>query len=95
MNTPDTEWEKNTQERLVELLHNFNLECVKEPYDGEPLHRRARKNHYVTLIQDEIHSLLSSRDTYWKERVEEIMKLDIGDCSPTRTALQALLDNLK
>lgn len=77
--TPDTEWEKT-----VDSWRMFS--------DSDLIHY----DYYtVKTIKDFIRTLLTSRDTYWKERLEEIMKLDIGDCSPTRTALQTLLDNLK
>ena len=57
MNTPDTEWENEFDERFGDT---FRLCC-----DDETL---------SPVIKGHIRTLLSSRDTYWKERVES------GEC---------------
>ncbi len=64
MNTPDTEWEKELRKNLIEFgsrcywygeeTGDYDLSCMEE-YEPETL--------------DKIMNLLSSRDTYWKERV--------------------------
>ena len=72
-NTPDTEWEE-IKDEIYTLLHEFHGECVKEPFDGEPLQRRARKNRYTDTIFNIFTVLLTSRDTYWKERVRKLEK---------------------
>ncbi len=73
MNTPDTEWE----ERFNEVYPSVTV-----GYDGSEMDARTRAKVWQ-FIEDEIttlnarhHTTLSSRDTYWKERVEN-----------TRTAL--------
>ena len=62
MNTPDTEWEKEKFNELLTLVKRgheavINEEEIEE-YDGE--------------LRTFITSLRTSRDTYWKERVEKL-----------------------
>lgn len=83
--TPDTEW-TDAVEDIVRRIETLETDYS----DGSYVSTSDAKK-----IGNDIQNLLTSRDTYLKERVEEIMKLDIGDCSPTRMALQTLLDNLK
>lgn len=47
--TTDTGWDK-TEQQLMDLLHEFNRENLEEPFDGEPLMRRARKWNYARQI---------------------------------------------
>ena len=95
-NTPDTEWEKKIQELkslFIELEISLSIQETAK----------------IALCIREVESLLSSRDTYWKERVEGI-KFDIEALrgSPRDTdieyaraitdvhkILDTLLDNLK
>lgn len=68
--TPANEWRGETKDKIYELLHNFHRECLKEPYEGQPLLRRARKNEYV----DKIYSLLDTERARIVERIEGMKK---------------------
>jgi len=60
MNTPDTEW-SSVKEQVYNLVKEVHIQKPFEDVTGEP--------HYVT---DQIMKLISSRDTYWKERVKDL-----------------------
>ena len=64
MNTPDTEWDETTQHAYDSILFNHNpVEADKQ---------------FGKMLESVLNNLISSRDTYWKERVqgvrEECMK---------------------
>lgn len=40
----------NAIDKIITLLHQFNAECVKDPMEGYPLSRRARKVRYAEEI---------------------------------------------
>jgi len=58
-NTPDTEWVR-VREQVYNLVKEVHIQKPFEDVTGEP--------HYVT---DQIMNIISSRDTYWKERVRK------------------------
>ena len=61
--TPDTEWEKEFDKEFNELLSEAGYSNGEETYDVETPRVKA----FIT-------QLLTSRDTYWKERVRKIIK---------------------
>ena len=68
MNTPDTEWEKLKKEFIEELKLGKRGHFFRENPDGSV---------YILAYAGEfIDKLFSSRDTYWKERVEEAVKAE-------------------
>ena len=57
MNTPDTEWDENTQHAYDSILFNHNpIEADKQ---------------FGKMLEVVLNKLLTSRDTYWKERVRK------------------------
>lgn len=100
MNTPDTEWEKEFDEKF----HYIKDFVVKDNDFGE---------RDWTDIKNHISTLLTSRDSYWKERVSKdnlmgmIVKNSTGfdtignqrlwhlDIDAFEADLDTLLDNLK
>lgn len=75
MSTPDTEWEK---EKLAEQLHEWYLEATYQedakynidavvPYNDLPEGSKILDRY----IAGKIIEMLTSRDTYWKEKYKE------------------------
>lgn len=63
MNTPDTEWEP----QVDYILYNLR-QSIKHELEGTNI--GAYKND-VQKYKTELLNLLTSRDTYWKERVKK------------------------
>lgn len=63
------------KDEIYTIFHNFHRECLKEPYEGQPILRRARKNNYT----DKIYSLFNAerkkayRDGYKQGRFDTEM----------------------
>ncbi len=58
--TPDTEWDDNIQHAYDSILFNHNpIEADKQ---------------FGKMLESVLNNILTSRDTYWKERVREIIK---------------------
>ena len=58
MNTPDTEWDENTQHAYDSILFNHNpIEADKQ---------------FGKMLESVLNNLLSSRDTYWKEVLQGV-----------------------
>ena len=85
MNTPDTEWEKEFDENYNQVtlwnglgygnvhteLKSFIIRtCIAEWNKGF----EKGRSEYLDKAKD-IDEAITSRDTYWKERVEEIIKM--------------------
>ena len=65
MNTPDTEWDENTQHAYDSILFNHNpIEADKQ---------------FGKMLEVVLNKLLTSRDTYWKERVRKEVDAEIAD----------------
>lgn len=102
VNTPDTEWREELEGRLFAYLGAMNMLGVMEgkTTDGTIVQRDKAVDDILQIVQ----SLLTSRDTYWKERVrKEVEGMDIVSTSyecgvgyrqAKHDILQAL-DNLK
>lgn len=93
MKTPDTEWEKELREKLKD----FGSRCY---WYGEETGDYDLSNieQYEPETLDKIMNLLSSRDTYWKERVIKLIwdmddRIDAGDS--WQDVREKMLDNLK
>ena len=99
MNTPDTEWREDFRNKILDIETAIRLTYNEKDSDA-----------MVAKMTDYIATLLSSRDTYWKERVRKIaegMKKnpnkeaewygdDAGwEAQGWNNALDTLLDNLK
>ena len=69
MNTPDTEWREALEGRLFAYLGAMNMLGVMEgkTTDGTIVQRDKAVDDILQIVQ----TLLTSRDTYWKERVRK------------------------
>ena len=100
-NTPDTEEVPTYKEIKEEIKKTDYFRSLDE--DGNPpdteMERtlRAIRPKLSTDQMDAVASLLSSRDTYWKERVSEIVQREIEatDNGEVLSYLERILDNLK
>lgn len=91
-NTPDTEWDENTQHAYDSILFNHNpIEADKQ---------------FGQMLESVLNNLLTSRDTHWKEMVrKEVAGLqerfgdwDNGDENEPlllKCEVLGILDNLK
>lgn len=71
--TPGTEW---TEALQVEVMDGYLHLAEMRHFAKDPVaHMEEMREHWQKL-QDFISTLLSSRDTYWKERVRDV-KFDI------------------
>ena len=110
MNTPDTEWEKSIQILDVKLEGLFNdavrqcLRFVRKEQTEEEMKSELKSLNSEGL--EHIRRALSSRDTYWKERVrkeveglqERFGDWDNGDENEPlllKCEVLGILDNLK
>lgn len=68
--TPGTEW---TEALQVEVMDGYLHLAEMRHFAKDPVaHMEEMREHWQKL-QDFISTLLSSRDTYWKERVENVL----------------------
>lgn len=65
MNTPDTEWREDTTKLLAEIWEL--LPDIK--------YKQVSKAGVIKYAEKEFISILTSRDTYWKERVEPLRRI--------------------
>lgn len=52
--------ETNLQ-KIANILHDFLKDCLHEPFDGDPIMRRARKEEYARLILSEVESEIKKK----------------------------------
>lgn len=99
VNTPDTEWREELEGRLFAYLGAMNMLGVMEgkTTDGTIVQRDKAVDDILQIVQ----SLLTSRDTYWKERVrkeidicEDVLKGSAGSKSEIEGAFWHLRNNL-
>lgn len=50
---------KGLQEQIIDLLHDFNRQCLIEPYDGDPLKRKMRKEFFAIQILHHVRPYLN------------------------------------
>ena len=98
MNTPDTEMEKAELAVFWDEMAQHLPKSIERSALGDEKIFRAFATAYPKIKKH----LISSRDTYWKEMVQEIVKKERGTWAKESIgdkALQslevALLDNLK
>ena len=65
MNTPDTEWEKELRKEIQMFFYNAEHPEVYSSYEVAMFERKVEG--IVRIFQN----TLTSRDTYWKERVRK------------------------
>lgn len=68
---------EEAKDEIYNLLHDFHLECLREPFSGQPLQRRARKNWYTDLIYEKATSQALTQERERLAREIEGMKKKI------------------
>ena len=81
-NTPDTEWEKEFDEKFNKAF------CCDHDHYGEECGKE-----FATKCKSFIKKTLTSRDTYWKERVWTFLQDSRGKSFSKEKFMEAL-DNL-
>lgn len=66
-------WEK-TEQQLMDILHEFNRENLEEPFDGQPLMRRARKWNYARQITDLFKDRIQQAEAMGREIAVEFIR---------------------
>ena len=71
--TPDTEWEKELRKEIQMFFYNAEHPEVYSSYEIAMFERKVEG--IISLFQNTV----SSRDTYWKERVQTVIDENQGD----------------
>ena len=69
INTPDAEWEKELRKKIQMFFYNAEHPEVYSSYEIAMFERKVEG--ILSIFQNTV----SSRDTYWKERVEAIIRM--------------------
>lgn len=56
--SPRQDLEIYLQSKIIDLLHEFNRQCLLETYDGYPIKRKNRKEFFANQILHHIRSYL-------------------------------------